>query len=244
MTTSVIDAPAARVRGAGRRFYLAMGVIMAAIVVYGFSQTIVGSLIQPKIPRPAILWVHGAVFSSWLALFLVQTALVSSRNVAWHRRLGLAWIFVGAAVPILGVTTTIVMRRFDIIHFHDTLPFMAVPLWDMIGFTTCFALAVAWRRRPELHRRLMFLALCNLIDAGLGRFPVPDAWFNGGWFYFAVDALVLAAMARDYLVERRVHRVFLIALPLMAIGQYATWSLWRHPPDWFLAFARAVVGVG
>ena len=225
-------------------FHFVMALVMAGVVVYGFSHTIGDRLIHPDIPRPRVLYVHAAVFSAWLALYIVQTGLVASRNVRLHRRLGLAWFCVGALLPLLGVVTSIVMRRFDIVHLHRTLPFLSVPLMDMVVFTTCFGLAALWRRSPEYHRRLMFLATCGLLDAGLGRFPTPDAWFLAGWFYGAIDVLVLVAMARDFVVQRRVHPVFAVGLPLLMLAQVTAWVLWRQPPALWITICRAMVGVG
>jgi hypothetical protein len=246
MTTTMLERPAGRNAGplTSRGFYFGTALIMAAVVVYGFSQTVQDNLIHPKIARPWLLYVHAAVMSAWLSLFVVQTGLVGLRNIKLHRRLGLAGLFLGAAVPLVGVPTAIVMRRFDIEHLHDTLPFIAVPLWDMVAFSACFGLAALWRTQPERHRRLMFLATVGLIDAGLGRFPTSDAFFNTGWFFGAIDLLILAAMTRDVVVQRRVHPVFAVGLPLIAAGQLATWWLWRHPPQPWLAFLRGIVGAG
>ncbi|MEO8926115.1 MAG: hypothetical protein ABI306_03035 [Caulobacteraceae bacterium] len=217
---------------------------MAAIVTYGFSQTIGDNLIHPKIARPWLLYVHAALFCAWLTLYVLQSGLVRAGNVKLHRRLGLAWLCLGAAMPIVGVATAVVMRRFDIVHLHDTLPFLVIPLWDVGSFTVCFGLAAIWRKRPEFHRRLMFLATCALIGAGLGRFPVPEAWFNAGWFYFVIDAMVLVAIGRDLIVQRRVHPVFAVALPLMVVGQIVAWTLWWYPPAPWLGFLRVLVGAG
>src|SRR5262249_16121500 len=210
--------------------------------IYGFSQTITDNLVHPSIPRPALLYVHAAVFGAWMALYVFQTSLVASGNVRLHRRLGLAWIAIGAALPVVGIGTGIVMRRFRVIHDHDTLPFLAISLMDMVMFTALFLPAVRWRKRPEFHRRLMFLATCVLMDAAFMRFPFADAWFATGWFYAAVDALVLIAMLRDLIFQRRVHVVYAIGLPLMAVGQFVAWLLWQHPPALWIMFCRELVG--
>jgi uncharacterized membrane protein YozB (DUF420 family) len=247
MTTTTLERPTgrdARPLGYSRWFYFAAALLMAGAVAYGFSFTVEDSLLRPKIARPWLLYIHAAVMSGWLVLFAVQAGLVRLRNVRLHRRLGVAGLCLGVIVPLVGVPTAIVMRRFDIEHFHDTLPFIAVPLWDMVAFSLCFGLAAVWRGRPEFHRRLMFLATAVVIDAGLGRFPFPEAWFNAGWFYGAIDLLILAAIARDLLVQRRAHPIFVLGLPLMAAGQLATWLLWRYPPQPWLSFLRGLVGVG
>jgi hypothetical protein len=246
-TTTVLAGPplsAAKRTGFRSSFYLVMALLMAGAVIYGFSRTIDDNLIHPKIPRPPVLYVHAVLFGAWILIFVLQTALVRAGGVRLHRRLGLAWLCIGAAIPVVGVSTAIVMRRFDILHFHRTLNFLAVPLWDMIAFTPCFVLAALWRKRPEFHRRLMFLATCMLIDAGLNRFPLPAAWSNAAWFYFAIDGLVLVVIARDLLVQHRLHPVFAIAMPLIVVGQVVTWTLWQHPPAAWIGFLRTLVGVG
>jgi hypothetical protein len=197
ITNALGDPPGRTARHAGFRssFHLVLALLMAGAVAYGFSQTIDDGLLHPRIPRPFLLYVHAAAFSAWICLYVLQTAPVRAGNIKLHRRMGLAGLCLGAAIPILGVSTAIVMRRFDVIHFHRTVNFLVVPLWDMVAFTPCFVLGALWRKRPEFHRRLMFLATCMIIDAGLARFPVPDTWFDVAWFYFAMDGLVLLAVA-------------------------------------------------
>ena len=49
-------------------------------------------------------------------------------------------------------------------------PFLIIPFDDIAAFATCITLAVAWRQKPELHRRLIFIATCLLTDAAFARF--------------------------------------------------------------------------
>jgi hypothetical protein len=65
-----------------------MSLLIAAIVVYGFSITVDKNLIHPAVPRPMILYIHEAVFSGWLVFFILQSALVRTHNVQWHRLIG------------------------------------------------------------------------------------------------------------------------------------------------------------
>src|SRR5215470_9530492 len=108
-----------------------MALLIAAVVVYGFSFTVGQNLLHPSSPRPPILYVHAALFSSWLVYFFAQANLVRSRNVRTHRRLGWLGLALGLAIPIVGVATTIAMGR---LHRgegqSDVLGSMIVPLWD------------------------------------------------------------------------------------------------------------------
>jgi hypothetical protein len=226
----------------GQYFYLFMSLLIVAVIVYGFSFTIGKNLLHPAIPRPWILYVHATVFSSWLVFFVLQSTLVRSRKVQWHRRLGLFGVALGTLIPMVGVSTAVVMGRFNTVSLHatDAESSLVVPLFDMVCFTSTFPLAVYWRRKPELHRRLMLVATCALTAAGFGRFP--DRILPGYLFYVGVDLLILLGVARDLIVNRTVHRVYLFALPLFILGQtIVTYIAYHNVPFW-LRIAHAILG--
>ena len=43
------------------------------------------------------------------------------------------------------------------------------PLLDMLVFAPLFAAAIYYRRKPELHKRLMIVATTSLLIAAVGR---------------------------------------------------------------------------
>src|SRR5690349_12337457 len=165
-------------------FYFAMALLISAVVVIGFSQTVGANLIHPTTPRPIILWVHGIIFVSWLGLFTLQSALVRSHRVRLHKQLGLFGVGLGTAVFVIGVATSLVMTGF---HARTVVPnpnppsFLIIPLNDMCAFAGTFGAAVLFRRQPEYHRRLMLMATAALSAAGWGR--LPDTFVSGEWFY-------------------------------------------------------------
>jgi len=53
-----------------------MSLPIAAVVVYGFSGTVEHKLIYTDPRRPMLLWVHAVLFSSWVAFYMLQSALV------------------------------------------------------------------------------------------------------------------------------------------------------------------------
>jgi hypothetical protein len=224
-----------------RYFYFAMSLLLAAIVVAGFKRTVNDNLFHPAVPRPFILWIHASAFTAWAIFFICQSALVRIHKVSWHRSIG--WFGAGLAtlmVP-LGVATAIVMARFDMVQLH--LPgadaFLSIPFYDMIAFGVCIALAIYWRTKPELHRRLIFIATCGLMDAAFGRF---DYLFNNNLFYPCLDLLIVLGVARDLLVDRRVHKVYLYALPLLIVGQSLALYMWRGNPSWWQGITHAILG--
>jgi hypothetical protein len=221
-------------------FYFFMSLLIPVIVVYGFSHTVGRRLIHPDIPPPFILYVHAAVFSGWVIFFIFQSALVRTHNVRLHRMTGWFGVALGVTMPVLGVSTAITMARFNTLQLHsnDAASFLIVPLFDMTCFTITFALAVYWRKKPEFHRRLILIASCALTAAAFGRFPpqlLPPVVFYAG-----VDVLILLGVARDLIVNKRIHRVYRYALPAFIAGQIVVMYLTTSP--YWLKMAQAILG--
>lgn len=224
-----------------RYFYLCMSLVLAGLVVSGFSRTVDANLFHANPPRPWLLWVHGTAFSTWIVFFIVQSSLVRLRRVSVHRFLG--WF--GAALATLmvgvGITIAIVMARFDgtVLHRPGTDAFLSIPFCDMIIFGVCIALAIYWRKMPEYHRRLIFIASCQLMDAAVGRF---DFIFDHNLFYPVLDLLIVLGMVRDRVVDGRVHKVYLYALPPMIFLQGLSMYAWRVNPAWWRSMTHAILG--
>jgi hypothetical protein len=224
-----------------RYFYFSMSLLIAAIVVWGFSYTIDANLFHPSVPRPFILWAHASAFSAWVVFFIFQSTLVRTHNVKLHKFFG--WFGAGLATVmiLLGVTTAIVMARFDTYRLHQpgADAFLIVPLYDMVAFGLLIALAVYWRKKTELHRRLIFIATCGLLDAAFGR---VDYLFNHGLFFACLDGVILLGVLRDLFVNRRVHKVYLTALPALMVVQAIVTYTWMSSSPWWLRIAHAILG--
>jgi hypothetical protein len=223
------------VRLLDRYFYFFMSLLIALVVLYGFSRTVGEKLIHPTIPRPLVLYLHAAIFSGWVVFFIAQSALVRTGNVVLHRRMGWFGGGLGAATFVVGIWTAITMAHFNIVHFHARFADLAllVSFYDMVAFGIPFALALCWRKQPEFHRRLMLIATCALTAAAFGRFPIPPHVRPPVFFYACVDFLVLLGIARDLVVIKRIHSVYLYALPSFLVCQtMVVNSLYSHSPLW------------
>jgi hypothetical protein len=70
---------------------------------------------------------------------------------------------------------------------------------------------------PAFHRRLILVASCALTAAAFGRFTphlLPPVVLYAG-----VDVLILLGVARDLIVNRHIHRVYLYALPAFVLAR-------------------------
>ncbi len=221
-----------------------MSLLIAAVVVCGFSQTIERGLIHPAVPKPTLLYVHAVVFFGWVMLFVTQTAFVTFGHVRLHRRLGLAALAVGAAIPVLGIATAVTMARFNIASGgdprDDAAAFLIVPFNDMIFFSIAFGLAVWWRKRPEFHRRLMFLAACLPTTAAFGRFPfIPMDEIRD---YAGVDLLILLGVTYDLFTLGRIHLVYRWMVPILVAAQVITVTAFSHHASAWMNFANRLIG--
>jgi hypothetical protein len=245
---SVVVRPVSRVSrilGRGglvdRYFYFFLSLVVAGIVVAGFSQTVGHNLFHAAPPRPVLLWIHGAAFSGWVVFFILQSALVRVRKVNVHRTLGWFGAVLGATMVTLGCVIAVVMGRFDALQLHQPDPaFLSIPFFDMLAFGTLLGLAIVWRGKPELHRRFLVLATCGLLDAAFARF---DYLFDHRLFLVCVDAVMLLGVARDLLVDRRVHKVYLYGIPALVIGQSVAIYLRHGAPGWWLSTCKEILGI-
>lgn len=213
-------------------FYFAMSLLAVVLVVCGFGTTVNPNLLHADIPRPFILWIHAAAFSAWVLFFVLQSALVRTHNVRVHRSLGWFGAALGVFMVPLGITTAVIMARFKFHQLHqaDASLFLSIPFLDITCFATFFTLAIYWRKKPELHRRLIFIATSILLAAAFGRLPYLR---DSSFFYAGVDAVILLGVVRDLLVNRRVHTIYRIALPVLIVLQScAAWLAFASPAWW------------
>lgn len=226
-----------------RYFYFAMSLVSAVVVVAGFGETVGEKLFHPAVAPPSILWVHGAVFSSWIVFFILQSALVRTRNVRFHRLLG--WVGVGLATAMvaLGIATAIAMVRFESYRLHQQgrFAFLAIPFFDISVFAVCIALAIYWRKNPELHRRLIFFATCGLLVAAFARMDHAILRVHG-LQYLGPDLLLALGVCRDLLVNGRINKVYRVGLPAYLVAQLFIIYLWRVGPDWWVHLMHAIAG--
>jgi len=247
MATTLLGTPSQALKRAAveRWFFTAMALAMIATSLAGFLPSIVNPGGRRE-PLSLLAAAHGIVFFSWLLLFLVQSRLVATHRVALHRRLGVASIFVLALmIPIGYMTTTAMVRRgFDLsgdLHLQGNADYQAVfSFFNLAIFAILVTLAILYRRRPELHRRFMLFANIELMTAPLahliGHNPALAAMPHAIGMV-PISMFVLAAIARDMLLSRRIHRLTLVLAilrmisgPLEAfpIGNSTAWHNFVH----------------
>lgn len=229
-----------------RVFYSGMAIVMALTVFAGFAPTyyLRGAFGAPQTVTgltslTPLAHVHGVLFTGWVVLFIVQTALVARRGVAVHRRLGVAGGVLAAAMFVVGSMTAIhAAARGSAPPGADPLEFLVIPLGDMFSFAVFTAAAFWWRRNKEAHKRLMLLAYISIVVAAVARLPGVLPLGPFGFFGFTCVFLLLG-IVYDGMSRRRVHPVYIwgglffvmsVPLRLMLSGTPA----WRAFADWLV----------
>src|ERR1041384_4992343 len=143
-----------------RIFYTGMAIAIAITVFAGFSRTWFlrpyFPQIQPLIP---LLVLHGVVFSSWIVLFITQTSLVAAKRTRTHMRLGIAGGVLACLMIIIGVVTAIIRAKGPSpIPGINLLSFLTIPLGDLLVFALLIGAAFYYRKRADIHKRLMLIA--------------------------------------------------------------------------------------
>jgi hypothetical protein len=201
------------------RFFSTMSVIAAAVIVTGFSNTY-GPKILAGTPVPAIIHFHAAVFASWLVLFVAQALLVMRGRVKLHQQVGAWGMALAGLMLVVGVMTAISAARLGHrgipgVEFADAEGFLLLNLAVTVVFAVLVAAAWVYRRKPQVHKRLMLMATVGgLIGPGASRLPLVAGHTPA--IGALVMAFLLAGPVHDLVTRRRIHPAyvagFLVAL--------------------------------
>ncbi len=222
------------------RFFVSMAVAILFTVVLGFGPTyFYRGAVFAKLPSP-LVHLHGALFSSWVILYLVQTVLVATRNVRLHRGVGRFGGFLPALMVPVGIAATIALVRRGGTPPQFTPPmFLVLNCWGV----TLFGLMVGWailKRNDRLaHKRIMLLATIGIMPPAINRiqllFHLPE---------FAIPlwmlALAVPVLVYDLWTRRKPHYATVVAFLLIFSVQPTAVALGHTPPleraaAWLLA---------
>ena len=208
-------------------FYRLMALSFIAVSLVAFLTGFIKGDLGARVREPWVQ-IYAATFIAWQLLFLWQTMLIAANRTALHKRFGIA--LTTLAVVMLGLAIQAGVTGFEK-NEHPfgilSLIYAGIPHVDMILFTVFLCLALAFRKTPDTHKRLMLLASIALMDAVTGR--LPALWRIGPWAHFMVqDAFVVAGVAYDWIHFRRVHPVYVWGgLAILVLPPLAE-------PAWFL----------
>ena len=227
-------------------FFVALAIAAAVTVFAGFARTYYLKSLFPTPSFPLLFHVHGALFTAWMLLLVVQVSLIASRRPAMHRRVGLVGRFL--VVPML-VTGTLVaiaaarghapissaVARGDLTMVGTGLPpleAMVIPLTTLLLFSVFAGAGLLYRRRPDTHKRLMALATIAMLPPAIGRATITLLGVANPALFFGITGLfVVAIVVYDRRTRGRVHPVtfwgglvLMLSFPSrLALGKTELW---------------------
>ncbi len=204
-----------------RRLYIWAAILTPLIVLAGFARTyyLKGFFDTPAIPN-RIVHLHGLVMTMWVILFVVQVSLVATKRTRVHQRLGIVGAVLACLVFVVGVVTALVAATRGASPGPPPLQFLVIPIGDMLVFAVLIGLALYYRRRMDIHKRLMLMAAINLLTPAIARIPLSFIQTGGPLAFFGLtDLCLLGFVAFDTIKHKRVHPVFLWGVPLLILFQ-------------------------
>jgi len=219
-------------------FFTGMSLVILGTVFLGFARSyFLAGVLHAPLPSP-IIHIHAVVFSAWILLLVVQTALVSIGKVRWHKKLGILGAVLVFLMLVLGVVAAIDSQK-----RHFAVPGLDSPTTLAIQFSqlAVFAILVSWgihsRSDAPAHKRLMLLGTIALMGPAISRWPFAFLHAFPPATGFIIDAFLLIVVAFDLLTRRRVHRVtvagsLLIFAMIPAMFALGHSPFWRHFTRW------------
>lgn len=212
-----------------------MALASLGTLLVGFAPSFyLRSVAMPRLAPRVVA--HGILFSSWVLIFLVQAALIPTGHVRWHRRLGVLAAGLAAVMVISAPPMALALARRGAPP-GDPLAFLLVILVDLLLFGLCVAAAIYYRRRGEVHKRWMLLALTCLLPPAVSRWPI--AVKHPPVILGVLLVFIAAAPVRDLLARRRPNAVslwaglaILVSVPVrFAVAHTAAW---HHFAAWLV----------
>lgn len=219
-----------------RRFYSRMALFLAFLVLLGFGPSFYLRGIVPSYPRPnptlpPTVIFHGVVFTSWMALIIAQTQLISARKHAVHMRLGKAGMLLALLmIPVMYLTAVWQVARANQPPFTDPLTWTIVPLATIIPFAVLVWNGWEKRRDIQTHKRLMLsAAILVMMGPSLGRLPIAPPTVVGFTIQMLLGFLLfLPLILWDRRTLGQVHPA-----TKFGIGMVALWLVFPLSVFWF-----------
>ena len=197
-----------------------MAVALVITVFAGFSRTFyLRPMFHPD-PLMPLLYVHGFIFTLWIALLLTQTTLIATQRTRTHMRLGIAGMLLASLMIVIGTVTAIVRAKgASPIPGVNPLSFLTIPLGDMLVFMILVGSAFYFRRRLEIHKRLMLLATIAILPAAVARLPFAFIQQYGPLAFFGLsDLFIVPCLLYDISTRGRPHRATVLGGALIVLS--------------------------
>ena len=160
-------------------------------------------------PLTPLHHVHALTMGAWFVLFAIQPMLLERGKVSLHRLLGR----LSPLLVLCFLASALSMTTLNWVRMGEPLIPTANGI-NLLLFLSFYVAALAWRRHPAAHQRLMLFATISIIGPAAGRLPEI---FDASPFLAApiVLALQVTPLVHDFVVYRRAHPASWIGFAVM-----------------------------
>ncbi len=178
-TADITNAPFPGVRHTrrGSRLFVGLMFVLTILAIVGFSPRYFWPLLkgQPLLPLLQHWGIpfHSLLNLAWLAFFVLQAWLVWRGRTDLHIRLGPWLAAYGVLLVIVDYWIGMVIEAHRVAlgeTIDRVMPMTFAIVRDLVMFAGFLVAGIIYRRKPAVHRALMFLATYSLVVVGLGRF--------------------------------------------------------------------------
>ena len=201
-----------------RQFFFYMAIALVVTTAAGFLRFL--AIGHSSLNSPWWVHLHGVSLMGWMAIYLLQNALVARGSLALHRRLGVlaaAWSLWVLAMGVMVLAMNTATGRTP--PFFPAEYMIAIDMCTVLGFLALTWGGIAMRTRADWHKRLILGGTIVLIGPGLGRF-VPDSMLgtNTAYLIFPGHLLFfLVAIGYDLRTRRQIHPAYVLGLLVLVL---------------------------
>jgi hypothetical protein len=214
-----------------RYFFVVMALLFLVVAMFGFIPSY-QALYQGLFHVDWIVEVHGAIMTAWLLVFIIQTILAARGNLRFHIKLGMASIALG--VLVLLSFSFLETRR--IIRDNPPLNDGLFDGWVLVLYTIAlFGLFFTWgiiaRRKPAIHKRLLFLSTLIILQPAIDRIQWLPLRSLQWTLFIYLDVLLIPLFIYDWIILKRIHKITWLGFLLIIIEQ-VSYLIMLGSPSW------------
>jgi uncharacterized membrane protein YozB (DUF420 family) len=219
------------------RFYLLITILLLLVVLLGFGPRF---YLRPFFDQPRHLQMealpikfilHGLLMTLWYVLLVVQSALVNTKNIQIHKRMGwglgvIAILAVISAIPVMmGFAPRMVDLGFLDVNNAGRVWFQNIQwtndIFALITFSIMVCIGFINRNNKDLHRTMMLFASMSFTGPATGRLMewlAPSLFIEGAVVVFVL--FPLSVIVHDWVTNRKIPKYAIggfIALLLLMV---------------------------
>lgn len=209
-------------------FFQGMAILFLVLTLVGFAPTFYLRSLTDAPSLPARIHIHGFFTTVWVFLFLVQSFLIATRKITFHRRMGILGAVIAGGVLFSGLAILYYLAA-GYPQNGMGLEQVSATVWGNLVILAAFSIfvssGIALRSRPKSHKRLMLLATLSMMGQPLVRighfdlFRVSDSIIINDAIYGLGGLLLLFtfALIHDIRTLGRPHFAVAWGIPLQVV---------------------------